>query len=174
MIPTKTVSTLRDYQNRKKHSNSQLKNPLPSDGAIGDAVVLPFTRKTDFLAVLELDDCLSYRMVYSEVELQYIFGRISNLLTREFGRGVVRRERSCFTLGHNQFESLVAGLLRVQFYANMEDLPEFNIFGERSNQEGMSLTWGIGKDTEDAEHDLSRKKRQKEARRQKRAQKRQR
>lgn len=172
MNPTKTVSTLRDYQSRRKYSSNQ-QDPRSKE-LRDEAVVLPFTRKTEFLAVLELDEFLSYRMVYSEVDLQYIFGRVSDLLSREFGRGVVRRDRSCFTLGHNQFESLVAGLLRVQFYANMEDLPEFNIFGEHSVQEGMSLTWGIGKDVTGAEHDLSRKKRQKEARRQRRAHKNQR
>ncbi len=167
-----TVCLLDDFQSKRKQ-----KERSPADGgdaALVDALaeVVPFTRPTTYLALLELDDLLSYKMLYSELDLQLLLGKISALLQREFGRGVVRREKNCFLLGHNQFESLVAGLLRVQFYANMEDLPEFNIFGESSTQEGITLTWGIGKTAEDAQLDLGRKRMQKKTRRTRRGRKR--
>lgn len=164
-----TVCLLDDYQSKRK--TGARNTATKADVAL--AQVVPFSRATSYLAILELDDLLSYRMLYSELDLQLLLGKISTLLQREFGKGVTRREKSCFVLGHNQFESLVAGLLRVQFYANMEDLPEFNIFGEASTQEGITLTWGIGKTTDDAHDDLGRKRQQKKARRSRRGRKRQ-
>lgn len=163
-----TVCLLDDYQ-AKRQSRRQSKRKSEV-GKTGDknkvlAEVLPFSKHTTYLARLELDDLLAYKMLYSELDLQLLLGKISALLQREFGKGVVRREKTCFILGHNQFESLVAGLLRVQFYANMEDLPEFNIFGETSTQEGITLTWGIGKSTDNAQQDLVRKREKKTTRR---------
>ena len=166
----KTVCVLDNYQSKRKSREREYKH---SDKAeVLNAEILPFNRHTAHQAVLELDDLISYRMLYSEIDFQLLLGRISGLLTREFGRGVVRREKTCFKLGHNQFESLVAGLLRVQFYANMEDLPEHNIFGETSTQEGIALAWGIGKTVDDARLDLGRKRRQKDTRRARRGRKR--
>lgn len=164
-----TVCLLDNYQSKRKSREREYKQTDKAE--IFNAEILPFSRQTAHLAVLELDDLIAYRMLYSEIDFQLLLGRISELLTREFGRGVARREKTCFKLGHNQFESLVAGLLRVQFYANMEDLPEHNIFGETSTQEGIALTWGIGKTVDDARLDLGRKRRQKETRRTRRGRK---
>ena len=165
-----TVCVLNDFQSKRKHKKRV--SEQTENENLTNAEILPFNRQTAHIAVLELDDLISYRMLYSEVDFQLLLGKISDLLTREFGRGVVRREKTHFKLGHDQFESLVAGLLRVQFYANMEDLPEYNIFGETSTQEGISLTWGIGETNEFARLDLGRKRRQKEKRRPRRGRKR--
>ena len=178
-----TVCLLDDYQSKrqsKRQSKCQSRRNSERKPEVGKecdensvrAEVLPFSKHTTYLARLELDELLAYKMLYSELDLQILLGKISALLHREFGKGVVRREKTCFILGHNQFESLVAGLLRVQFYANMEDLPEFNIFGETSTQEGITLTWGIGNTADDAQQDLSRKRLQKKIRRTRRGRKR--
>ena len=166
-----TVCVLNDFQSKRKLRDRV--GEQKKDSPLANAEILPFSPPKAHVAVLELDDLISYRMLYSEVDFQLLLGKISDLLTREFGRGSVRRENTCFKLGHDQFESLVAGLLRVQFYANMEDLPEYNIFGETSTQEGISLTWGIGETNEFARLDLGRKRRQKEKRRLRRGRKRQ-
>ena len=126
-----------------------------------DATILQFRGRSEYIAAIEIDDFLTLKMLYSDVDLQLLLDRMGYLLKREFGEQAVSRKQREFLIQFDDFELLVGGLLRAQFYAYKVDLPSHNIFGEVSDQPGLLLTWGIGRSDSEAHAELIKKKRYK-------------
>ena len=126
-----------------------------------DATILQFRGRSEYIAAIEIDDFLTLKMLYSDVDLQLLLDRMGYLLKREFGEQAVSRKQREFLIQFDDFELLVGGLLRAQFYAYKVDLPTHNIFGEVSDQPGLLLTWGIGRTDSEAHAELIKKKRYK-------------
>lgn len=158
-----------------KHStsvrSSTSRSPLSTSDCSGqvqgrrDATILQFRGRAEYIAAIEIDDFMTLKMLYSDIDLQLLLDRMGYLLKREFGEQAVSRKQREFQIQFDDFELLVGGLLRAQFYAYKVDLPTHNIFGEVSDQTGLLLTWGIGNSDSEAHSELVKKKRYKQQRR---------
>lgn len=116
-------------------------------------------------ASIEIDDLVWIRGHFSSRVRDQIVASIRKLLCQEFGRNMIQRNELIFVVRHRRVETLVAGLLRVQFYANQVLLPEFNIIGERVDQNGVSVTWGVGQSPEEASLERVKKRKRRMLRR---------
>ncbi len=87
--------------------------------------------------------------------------QVRRLLDREFGRLRVHRNRQNYVARHRSVETLIAGLLRVQFHARQIRLPESDCVGERVEQSSLSLTWGVGQSGHEAVQERMRRRNKK-------------
>lgn len=129
------------------------------------AIVLPLKKEREFLASVEIDWLLAISTEHHHAGVEGVIAEVGKLLRAEFGPAAVRRETRLFSVAHDDFEELVAGILRVQFYSNRIELPEYNVFGEKTEQCGVTLTWGVGRYRDEATGERKKKKRFKEQRR---------
>jgi len=163
------VVDLNSYSSANRSSKANIKcsetSASGSEQGSTNATLLQFRARAEYIAAIEIDDFLSLKMLYSDIDLQLLLDRMGYLLKREFGEEAVSREQREFLIQFDDFELLVGGLLRAQFYAYKVDLPSYNIFGELSEQTGLLLTWGIGHSDQEAHAELVKKKRYKQQRR---------
>ncbi|MBX2823837.1 MAG: hypothetical protein KTR33_03845 [Gammaproteobacteria bacterium] len=159
--------------------HSQLPDPLaaaPSaaDSAIGNSLscgssgslsVIDFFDRMTFQASIELDDLLWIRGHFTVRVRHQIMSAVRKLLCAEFGRRMVERNQLLFTVRHRDVNTLIAGLLRVQFNANQILLPEYNVFGDRVEQNGVTVTWGVGRSLDEAQHERIKKRKRRNLRR---------
>jgi len=94
-----------------------------------------------------------------------VLDKVRAILRHQFGDRSVQRHNRFFIIQHQNIELLIAGLLRAQFYCYKIDLPESNVFGEITEQAGLALTWGVGRNVAQAQTERLKKKRQKLQRR---------
>ncbi len=144
--------------------------PTPTTKAENDvlsAVVIPFTQARTFIASVEIDELTAISTEYPRNTVQDVLTDVAQLMRTEFGSLAVRRHRRHFEVFHDDFEVLVAGILRVQFFSNRVKLPTYTVFGERPEQRGVTLTWGVGRTTAEA---LAEREKKGRAKRQRNAQ----
>lgn len=91
---------------------------------------------------------------------------IRKLLHQEFGNQRVRREQSIFSVHHHDCDELIAGLLRVQFYAKEILFTHgYKRCGRSSDNEqtsAMSVTWGVGRTLDEAASERRKRRHQKD------------
>lgn len=84
-------------------------------------------------------------------------GLLRQLLNKEFGSLRVHKHRRVFTVGHHSLETLVAGLLRVQYHAKQTDTSTIKP-DVLSTDIGLPVTWGVGNSVPEAETERSRRR----------------
>lgn len=100
------------------------------------------------VGIRDIDDL---RANYSKVLVNTAMANVRSLLETEFGYLRVHRYRQAFAVGHHCAESLIGGLLRVQYYAHELQLP---VTGEQSAGTycySPRILWGIGDSISEAE-----------------------
>lgn len=83
-----------------------------------------------------------------------VMKQVRVFLNAEFGQLRVHRYRQVFTVGHHSLESLISGLLRVQFYARQVELP---ILDSQFQPRSLTLSWGVGESVLEADHERQRR-----------------
>jgi len=157
VLDTTEVTSGEQAQQRSR-TELNLKSTKPAS-AISLRPYLPFR------ASVEIDE-LPWLQAQFGVRLRDKFVRETRaLLNGEFGQLRVYRYRRVFVVRHRDVEDLIAGLLRVQFHAYQVVLPDENVFGDVIEQNGLSLTWGVGHSTSEAEVERLKRRRQKQYRR---------
>lgn len=121
--------------------------------------ILQLANRFPFYASIEVNDLPWVRVQFSTRSRDGVLSSVKKILCQEFGRKRVNRCGHLFDIQHRNAEILIASLLRVQFYTNQILLPEYNIMGERMEQNGVSITWGVGRDPEQACQDRVKKRR---------------
>lgn len=83
---------------------------------------------------------------------------VRTLLHKEFGSLRIHRHRQLLVVSHHCVETLIAGLLRVQFHARQLSYSACReLTGEENKSSGFTLSWGVGESLIEAE--TARKKR---------------
>lgn len=152
-LPTATVVQLARY---RRSASKEVTLPR-----VAGAKLFSLRQNLDYQGSIEIDDWPWLQSQFSESVRVRVEGKVRNLLNREFGRLRVSSSRGLFVVRHRSVEALVAGLLRVQFHARLIPLPRLNVFEEVVEQQGFSLTWGVGQSANDAEVDRLRRRRRK-------------
>ncbi len=98
-----------------------------------------------------IDDLPFIEQSYSQQVASNLHARLRTLLDQEFGSLRVHRRRKSFIVSHHCVESLIAGLLRVQFHSQQIPLPATREGEGLSDVCGVPLTWGIGTTLAEAE-----------------------
>lgn len=127
--------------------------------------LIDFLKKLEFEASVEVDDLPWIRSQFSPRVRDQVVSSVKKVLCQEFGKKRVSRRGLLFEIQHRDVEPLIASLLRVQFYANQILLPEYNVLGERVDQNGVSVTWGVGRNTDEARRERVKKRLQRSLRR---------
>lgn len=88
----------------------------------------------------------------SRSKLNAITGPLRQLLYVEFGRHRVHRYREAFAVSHHCLETLIGGLLRVQFHARQLDVGT-SLSTDQCNEGGLPVSWGVGGTIAEAENE---------------------
>ena len=120
------------------------------------ATLLSIRQNLMHRASVGIDDIERTSLDLPKGELSNLNTQVRRLLNKEFGYLRVYKYKYGFTVGHQCHDTLVAGLLRVQYHAKqMKTTPLVSDIFEDSD--GVPVSWGVG-DT-DLEADSDRLKR---------------
>jgi len=121
------------------------------------ATLLSIRQNLMFQATVGIDDIDRTALDLPKAEVLNLNRQLRQLLNKEFGSLRVHKHRSSFTVGHHSHETLVAGLLRVQYYAKQMETTAVvsDVFDE---SQGIPVTWGVGDTISEAETDRSKHK----------------
>ncbi len=122
------------------------------------ATLLSIRQNLAYQATMGIDDPDNLSATLSSVELSRISSAVRQLLDAEFGHLRVHRYRQVFAVGHHCLESLIAGLLRVQFHARKIDASALQP-DEGADNTGTSVSWGVGDTLTEAENERMRRRR---------------
>jgi len=128
------------------------------------AQMLSMRRHLSYQASFEIDNIEWVRAEYGEAVRQDLAKQIRSILNKEFGKLRVHRYRRLYVIRHRSVEGLISSLLRVQFHAHQIDLPVLNKNGDTVDTKPVTLTWGVGRTTTEAEVERLRRRRQKSRR----------
>ena len=117
------------------------------------ADLLSIRQHLGFNATVSISDLCFIEESYSLQVADSLMGSIRNLLDQEFGHLRVHRQRQLFVVRHHCRESLVAGLLRVQFHSREIPLPLTRDGKGMSDVCGVPLSWGTGETLGEAERE---------------------
>ena len=123
--------------------------------------MLSMRRHLGYQASVEIDKFEWIRTEFGEAYRNKLGKQVRALLDKEFGKLRVHRYRRLYVIRHRSVEGLISSLLRVQFHAHQMDLPLINKAGAPSSGKPVSLTWGVGRTTTEAEVERLRRRRQK-------------
>ncbi len=137
--------------------------PASDDNAFAE--IIDFPELPAYRASIEIDDFHCLKMLHGTTDIELVLDKVRAILRQQFGDRSVQRHNRFFIIQHQNIELLIAGLLRAQFYCYKIDLPESNVFGEITEQAGLALTWGVGRNVAQAQTERLKKKRQKLQRR---------
>ncbi|MFT5895481.1 MAG: hypothetical protein ACI8VW_002356 [bacterium] len=142
------VDLFRKAGRRKRVLTSEMR-----DGAI----LLSMRQNLMFQATVGIDDIERTLLDLPKGEVLNLNGRLRHLLNKEFGSLRVHKHRYAFTVGHQCFDTLVAGLLRVQYHAQQMETTQVasDIFDD---SQGVLITWGVGNTVSEAETERSKRK----------------
>jgi|GEM_PF-4700859 len=108
-----------------------------------------------WVAAIGLSDLVRLERECSAGLVDDILHCVRVLLHKEFGHLRVHRKHQSFIVSHHCMESLLAGLLRVQYHSqqiNSSTTAEDNaVHGDSHGPSRLSLTWGVGKSRAEAE-----------------------
>ncbi|MGQ7845657.1 hypothetical protein ACUNV4_14340 [Granulosicoccus sp. 3-233] len=119
----------------------------------GSALLLSIRQSLRYQASVGLDDMPGLQSEYPKPQLDAYLGQVRRLLDAQFGRLRVYRYRQAFIVGHHNLEGLIAGLLRVQYYARQLQLTD------RDSRPVPSLGWGVGATVLEADNERARRRR---------------
>jgi len=108
-------------------------------------------RHLSYQASVEIDDLESIHNEFGEAFCLSLVKQVRAILDSEFGKLRVHRYRRLFIIRHRSVEGLISSLLRIQFHAHQLELPAVNAAGTISNANPVTLTWGVGRTTTEAE-----------------------
>lgn len=117
------------------------------------ATLLSVKQHLSFKASVSLADKAFVEQIYSRQVTDKLLQSIKQLLDREFGGLRVYHYRQLFVVNHYCMESLVAGLLRVQFHCGEIPLTAQREEHGLSDRCGIPVSWGIGQTRAEAELD---------------------
>ncbi len=129
------------------------------------AVVLVLDDRFPYCASIEVNDLHWVRAQFSSRTRDQLIATVRKILCQEFGRNRVKRNAFHFEVRHGNIDKLIKCMVQVQFYTNQILLPEYNLLGERNELNGISITWGVGRNLSQAVKDRIRKRNQKYSRR---------
>lgn len=142
------VDLFRKAGRRKRVLTSEMR-----DGA----VLLSIRQNLMFQATVGIDDIERTLLDLPKGEVLNLNAQLRRLLNKEFGSLRVHKHRYAFTVGHQCFDTLVAGLLRVQYHAKqIQTAPVVSDIFE--DTEGVPVTWGVGSSVSEAETERSKRK----------------
>lgn len=121
------------------------------------AELLSIRQHLCFKSTIAVTDLVSIERRYSSQFADRLMGNIRDLLDREFGHLRVHRQRRLFVVSHHCVESLIAGLLRVQFHGQQIPLPRARDGDAVSDACGVPLSWGVGESFGEAERERVQK-----------------
>jgi len=145
-----------EFRSLKSGSAVSRSSRLVAGGQM-DTTVLELVNRFPFCASVEVNDLHWVRAHFSSRWRSEVVASVKKILSQEFGSKRVTRTGFQFAIRHRDAELLISSLLRVQFYTNQIILPEYNLHGERVEQNGMSITWGVGRTWRQAQQDRVRK-----------------
>jgi len=125
------------------------------------AELMSIRRHLSYQASVEIDNIDWIRNEFGEVFCLSLVKQVRGILDKEFGKLRVHRYKRLFVIRHRSVEGLISSLLRLQFHAHQVELPPVNVSGKPSNAKPISLTWGVGRTTTEAEVERLRRRRQK-------------
>ncbi len=161
--PSTTVIELSGFRDASAVRTGRQFAGHSTDNAIctRQADMLSMRRHLRYQASVEIDKLDWILNEYGKAYNDVLVGQIRALLNKEFGKLRVHRYRRLFVIRHRSVEGLISSLLRVQFHAHQIDLPLVNQCGELNNAKPVTLTWGVGRTTTEAEVERLRRRRQK-------------
>lgn len=131
------------------------------NGVAKQADMLSMRRHLVYEASIEIDKLDWIKLEYGDTVLSDTANKVRALLNKEFGKLRVHRYRRLYVVRHRSVEGLISSLLRVQFHAHQIELPQLNVAGEFVQPKPVTLTWGVGRTTTEAEVERLRRRRQK-------------
>lgn len=126
-----------------------------------DAELLSVRRHLSYQASVEIDRLESIISEFGAQAGQALVKQVRELLNKEFGSLRVHKSRHLFVIRHRSVEGIISSLLRVQFFAHQLELPSNNTQGMAVTTKPITLTWGVGRTTTEAEVERLRRRRQK-------------
>ncbi|PID60016.1 MAG: hypothetical protein CSB44_11940 [Gammaproteobacteria bacterium] len=159
------VIDLRHFFNEERRA---VRTPRTSvDPGNGSAVLLSLRQHLVFHGSLEIHGRSAARArnaLLPSREWDHAATEVRALLEREFGNLRVHRVRDAFIIRHYDHEELVAGILRVQFFARRVALPGQFSDGETARGSRVLLNWGVGTTRIEAESERLRRRQQRQTR----------
>jgi len=125
------------------------------------AELMSIRRHLSYQASVEIDNLEWLRKEFGEAFCLSLVKQVRAILDTEFGKLRVHRYKRLFIIRHRSVEGLISSLLRMQFHAHQLELPAINVLGTSSNAKPVTLTWGVGRTTTEAEVERLRRRRQK-------------
>lgn len=132
---------------RQTEKKTRLVNPRRN------AELLSMRRHLTYQASVEIDKLDAIKTLHGAACQKRVVSHVRTLLNKEFGTLRVHRYRGLFVAKHKSVEALISSLLRIQFHVHQIELPE--------SDKHVSLTWGVGRTTTEAEVERLRRRRQK-------------
>jgi len=126
-----------------------------------EAELLSIRRHLSYQASVEIDNFEWVRNEFGDAFCVSLVKQVRAILNKEFGKLRVHRYKRLFVIRHRSVEGLISSLLRIQFHAHQLELPAVNVMGAPSNAKPITLTWGVGRTTTEAEVERLRRRRQK-------------
>jgi hypothetical protein len=132
------------------------KRVLTSESRDG-ATLLSIRQNLMYQATVGIDDIERTALDLPKGEVLKLNAQLRQLLNKEFGSLRVHKHRLAFTVGHHCHETLVAGLLRIQYYAKQIETTSVvsEIFDDT---QGVPVTWGVGDSISEAETERSKRR----------------
>lgn len=126
-----------------------------------EAELMSIRRHLSYQASVEIDNLDWFHKEFGEAFCLSLVNQVRNILNKEYGKLRVHRYKRLFVIRHRSVEGLISSLLRIQFHAHQLELPMVNESGKPSNVKPVTLTWGVGRTTSEAEVERLRRRRQK-------------
>jgi hypothetical protein len=142
------VALFRKAGRRKRVFTSEIR-----DGA----TLLSIRQNLMHQATVGIDDIERTLLDLPKGEVANLNGQLRQLLNKEFGSLRVHKHRYRFTVGHQCYDTLIAGLLRVQYHAKQMETTQLvsEIFDD---SQGVPVTWGVGKTVPEAETERAKRR----------------
>lgn len=115
------------------------------------ASLLSIRQHLRFKACIAVKDLEFIRSHYSPRVALSVVTHVRSLLDKEFGSLRIHRHRDLLVVNHHCLETLLAGLLRVQFHSKQISLRVTRVHDELTELCGIPLNWGVGESLIDAE-----------------------
>lgn len=121
------------------------------------ATLLSIRQNLTYRAAVGVHNIADIRCQQPQTIVDEVLGTLRRLLSVEFGYLRVHRHNQVFIASHHCMESLIAGVLRVQFYGKQLELPRLNVRGEQLDSAGVEFSWGVGTSVHEANAERQRR-----------------
>jgi len=121
------------------------------------ATLLSIRQNLTYRAAVGVEDITTIQHNFSYRFANEVQASLRKLLSVEFGHLRVYRHKQVYVVSHHCLETLIAGLLRVQFQGKRMELPVVNARGELVDNAGVAFYWGAGMSVAEAESERQRR-----------------